>query len=168
MATFNHQKRALFRRIANKESNLLRPPWAIEEYNFVDRCTSCDACVNACQQTIIRLDSRQQPYIDFNQNECTFCGDCAKVCESGALNFSDEAPWNAIGSINNQCLAEKQTYCRSCSDVCDSEAINFNPFSRAISKPALDTEQCNGCGACVSVCPVGAINVNYSMEVATR
>ena len=167
MANFSDNKRALFRRLANKECNVLRPPWAIEEYDFVDSCTSCEACFNACTQKVIQLDSRKQPYIDFDKSECTFCGDCVNACESGALNFSKSPPWNAIASINHHCLAEQQTYCRSCGEVCETEAISFRPFSRAISKPEIKTDNCNGCGACVSICPVQAIQVSYQSETVT-
>ena len=31
-----------------------------------------------------------------------------------------------------------------------------------IYQPQLDNQDCNGCGACVAICPVSAINAEYN------
>jgi ferredoxin-type protein NapF len=46
--------------------------------------------------------------------------------------------------------------CSSCRDACPAQAIHFPILSR-LPLPEVDAEACTGCGACVSVCPVGAI-----------
>mgnify|MGYP000853058696 CR=1 FL=1 len=48
--------------------------------------------------------------------------------------------------------------CRSCGDACPERAIGFRQRPGAPEYPYV-TAACNGCGACVSSCPVSAINV---------
>ncbi|EBZ8115558.1 4Fe-4S dicluster domain-containing protein, partial [Salmonella enterica subsp. enterica serovar Typhi] len=36
-------------------------------------------------------------------------------------------------------------------------AITFRPTLSGIYQPQLDSQACNGCGACVAICPVSAI-----------
>ncbi|MDP2643965.1 MAG: 4Fe-4S dicluster domain-containing protein [Desulfobacterales bacterium] len=47
-------------------------------------CTLCEACVDACAEGAIRLDSREEmPAIDFEK--CLKCGQCVQVCPSGTI-----------------------------------------------------------------------------------
>ncbi|CDL36752.1 4Fe-4S binding domain protein [Citrobacter freundii] len=41
-------------------------------------------------------------------------------------------------------------------------AITFRPTLSGIYQPQLDNQDCNGCGACVAICPVSAINAEYN------
>ena len=50
-----------------------------------------------------------------------------------------------------------------CRDACPVEAISKNPETGAIS---IDDEICNGCRACMSVCPYGAISMDIERKVA--
>ncbi|MGB8052179.1 MAG: 4Fe-4S dicluster domain-containing protein, partial [Azonexus sp.] len=63
----------------------IRPPWALPETDFVDRCTRCGNCLSACPQKILVAGDGGFPTIDFSQHECTFCGDCATACQPLAL-----------------------------------------------------------------------------------
>lgn len=163
MTGFNANKRALFRRFSTINPNFLRPPWSIEEYDFVNICSNCTSCSNACPEFIIELDSRNQPIINFNKGECTFCGDCLTACESGALSkkFSDQQPWNAKVVLSSSCLAEQQTLCRSCGEVCEYRAIHFPLSVQGIVSPEINNEKCNGCGACIAICPTQALEIRY-------
>ena len=38
-------------------------------------------------------------------------------------------------------------------DSCPMNAIRFRLQLGGVAKPILDLESCNGCGACLSVCP---------------
>ena len=161
MTGFNANKGRLFRRISIAHE-FLRPPWAIDEYDFVELCKNCSACSTACPESIIDFDSRNQPIINFNKGECTFCTDCVSVCETGALSkFITDNPWSAKVMLGNGCLAEQKTMCRSCGEVCEHRAIHFPLSASGIISPEIDTEKCTGCGACVSICPTQALNVYY-------
>jgi len=158
LSGFDANKRALFRRLSSNKDNPLRPPWSIDEYEFVDTCTACGDCSKACPENIIKLDPQKQPVIDFESGECTFCEKCVSSCEHGAL-VKRETPWFAKATVKASCLSMNQTMCRSCGDVCEKEAINFQLSLKGVATPVIDKNGCNGCGACVSVCPTKSIEI---------
>ncbi|MEI2736335.1 MAG: 4Fe-4S dicluster domain-containing protein [Rhodoblastus sp.] len=61
-----------------------------------------------------------------------------------------------VAVIGEACLANAFVVCRSCGDACPERAIGFRPRLGAPEHPFV-TAACNGCGACVSSCPVSAI-----------
>ena len=151
-------RRALLR--GDVRSNVIRPPWAINQTAFTNKCTSCGDCVAVCQEAIIRQKPGHYPYIDFSFGECTFCGECEKACQTGALSReASPEPWQQTAVIKSDCLANQNIVCRSCADVCEQEAIRFQWGNRGVSLPQLTADQCNGCGACVKSCPTGSISV---------
>ncbi len=147
----------------------LRPPWARAEAEFLRLCTRCGDCVRACPTGIIvgAADaSDASPKVDFSRGECTFCGDCRRVCPSGALQPAADAggngaplPWTLRADIGVSCLGHQRVECRVCEDQCGVAAIRIRPRIGGAGIPEVDFERCNGCGACVAPCPVGAIAV---------
>ncbi|MDJ0833769.1 MAG: 4Fe-4S dicluster domain-containing protein [Gammaproteobacteria bacterium] len=125
-------------------------------------CGDCSRpCVDACEQEIIRIHDEKhelcgQPYLNFSSTGCTFCGDCAQACPA-----SDQGPGpgaDAIGQAQldqSSCLSWNQVFCMSCVGSCTSKALNFDARRRLLIKP----QQCNGCGMCVGICPVGSLAV---------
>ncbi len=140
----------------------LRPPWALSEAQFIETCERCDECISACPEKILRRGSGGYPEVTFAAGGCTFCGDCAKACEYGVLRFEDDPqqmPWRLAVAIGASCLSLNGTVCRSCGEVCEDRAIRFKLEVGGIARPLLDAAECNGCGQCVSVCPVGSIRI---------
>jgi len=135
----------------------LRPPWSLADDQFLTICTQCDACAKACPEGIIRAGSGGFPVLDFNQGECTFCGECASQCEANAIVFDDHYQWPWQAEISAGCLNKKNVICRSCVDECETEAIRFKWIASGVSIPEIDNSLCSGCGACIGVCPEKSI-----------
>ena len=153
-------RRQFLRGSFREEEAPIRPPWALPEAAFLNTCTRCNECIDKCPEKIIVKGDGGFPAIDFSLGACTFCGDCVEACESDALfmNGSEQA-WNISVKISDDCLSLKGVTCRSCSDSCEQEAISFKYQLGGISEPATSKSLCIGCGACVAICPVKAINV---------
>lgn len=47
-----------------KASNGIRPPWSGDESHFLTHCTRCDACINACENNILRRRTLSSQVID--------------------------------------------------------------------------------------------------------
>lgn len=161
-----------------------RPPWAVPEEYFVDFCTRCDKCIEACFDELIVKGRGGYPQMDFKRGGCDFCEDCLNVCETHALkkfsttknnNYREAKsestlaesdsesylpPWHIKANIDlTKCLSMNGTICRSCGESCDDEAIKFNLKLGGVAEPVLNQAQCSGCGACFSVCPVQVIEL---------
>lgn len=140
-----------------------RPPWALSEAKFIESCTRCDACVSACDERILYRGSGGYPEISFKQAGCSFCGDCLQACEAGALQAVHPAPslaWDLRAQIKPSCLSSNGIVCRACGDVCDTRAIQFQLQTGGRATPNIDLTLCNGCGECLAVCPVQAVEVS--------
>ena len=136
----------------------LRPPWALPEADFADRCSRCGDCLKACPTGILIPGEGGFPGVDFSRGECTFCGDCRNACRTGALAPGD-IPWRLALAVAESCLPGQGVECRSCEDACDTSAIRFRPRLGGPALPEIDPERCTGCGACVAPCPTGAIDL---------
>lgn len=151
-------RRQLFRVDFRSRLPVRRPPWAIAEGQFLDRCNGCGDCRDACTQRIVILADGGYPQIDFLNDGCTFCGDCARACTQGALAYSPHvAPWQLKAVATRECLTRHGVVCRSCSEQCETGAIRFISAKGVVAQPRVEPTLCTGCGACVSVCPAQAI-----------
>lgn len=138
----------------------IRPPWALAEPEFIDRCTRCNDCLKVCPTQILVVGDGGYPTVDFSLGECTFCGDCVTRCQPKALlRQPEQAAWPCKAAIGEDCLPRQGVECRVCGDFCEVRAIRFTPRLGGSPLPEVDTEKCTGCGACVAPCPVTAISV---------
>jgi ferredoxin-type protein NapG len=136
---------------------LLRPPGAVSEPAFLEACTRCGDCAEACPHDAIRAaperlrEAGETPIIDPFTAPCLMCEDlpCIASCETGALR--PEAP-ATLGSARVQpldCLNRMSTSCSVCVERCPV------PGAMAFSEdvPAVNDSLCTGCGICQHVCP---------------
>lgn len=65
-------------------------------------------------------------------------------------------------TFGETCIARQNVVCRTCSEFCDAGAIRFSPRLGGAAMPELTDEKCTGCGACIPVCPAGAIRLHAS------
>ncbi|RME34750.1 MAG: ferredoxin-type protein NapF [Gammaproteobacteria bacterium] len=159
-----YTRRQLLRGRTGNGRPVLRPPWAVPEEGFTDRCSRCGDCLTACPEGILRKGDGGFPEVDFGRGECTFCGDCLAACETGAL-AQRTPPWTAKAGIGQACLALHGVDCQICQEQCETRAITFTPVAGSVPRPRLDPGRCTGCGACVAPCPVTAIEVRAKMEM---
>jgi MauM/NapG family ferredoxin protein len=160
----------------------LRPPGALPESDFEDRCIRCGTCVRICPTATLRagagsarLLSFQAPVLVARDGGCDFgCNACGRVCPTGAIV---ELPLNekqrlVIGraEIDRElCVAVARGQpCLVCYAACALGAIALDHDGRTtrwgsqLLVPRVVTERCTGCGVCEARCPVadpGAIRV---------
>ena len=136
---------------------LPRPPWAVDEEVFVQRCTRCRRCIDACPEGVLTPGQGGFPELRPVDGGCTFCGRCAEACPEQALDAARQPPMAQVVRISAGCLALSGVECRSCAEQCEAGSLRFRLVAGAVARPELDPSSCSGCGACLAVCPVGAL-----------
>jgi ferredoxin-type protein NapF len=147
----------------------MRPPWALAEPLFLDSCDGCGACIDACTEKLLTQGRGRYPRVDFSRGECTFCQRCVDACRTDALAVqADQPAWDLQAGISQECLAMRGVVCRSCAESCEQCAIVFRLALGGVSRPQLQSQLCNGCGACIKPCPVGAITMRHGEQAAAQ
>jgi len=153
----DNSKRNFFKRVKTPFSFLISPPYYEDKSRFVE-CYECEtkACVEACEEKIIFIEN-EVPVLKFNNSGCSFCDECAVVCEKNVLDIEfKKSKLNCEIFINpKKCISWNQTICFACLDVCDVRAIKF----KGMFNPIIDEEICTSCGMCVSVCPTNSLEI---------
>jgi ferredoxin-type protein NapF len=157
--TTSVSRASLLRGRLREPGTVLRPPWARSEAVFSNLCDACDACREACPEGIIEHGSGRLPVIDFRGGGCTFCRRCLEACPTGALSAAVAPPWPYQARIGSGCLAARGIVCRLCAEHCESRAIRFRLVVGGAAVADIDAGACNGCGACVGVCPNDSIRI---------
>lgn len=132
-------------------------PWTDEAW-VMERCTACGVCAEACPQDILHIRGGRHPEISFT-DACTFCAACAEACPEGVFDLDRDPPWDAVAHVGEACFEPQGVSCRACEDACEARALRARPQLGGTAIMVLDPDACTGCGACVPVCPAGAIEV---------
>ncbi len=142
---------------SKSQESFLRPPYYHDLSLFHNECSKCDAkCATVCEEDIIKIAKDSTPYLDFSHSGCTFCDECAKVCDYGVLHLEHKKDISANITISTkECLSWNATMCFSCKDPCLENAIDF----QAMFMPSIDLSKCTACGFCISRCPTSAIKI---------
>jgi electron transport complex protein RnfB len=124
-----------------------------------EKCTGCGKCVSACPRKLIELIPKvHKIYLACNNHDrgakvkqycevgCTACTLCVKTTPSGAITMENNIPRLDYAKNDNFIPAAFK-----CPQKC------FVDLARKRPKVNIDPA-CNGCGECVSVCPVNAIS----------
>ncbi len=146
-----------------KQESVIRPPYFLEEDNFLSQCVNCEGkeCAEICEEQIIIIDNNGTPKLDFNKSGCTYCDECAIACANDVLKLENKENINVTFSIDLiKCMSWNQTMCFSCKDPCLDDAIKFLGMFR----PEINSDLCTACGFCLKVCPTNAISFKIKKE----
>ncbi|MFX0013635.1 MAG: DNA-directed RNA polymerase subunit D [Promethearchaeota archaeon] len=69
-------------------------------------------------QPISTVSYKYNPYVEFNLNNCTFCGDCVEVCPRDIIKIENDEIL-AVNVIN--C-----SLCNQCVDICELDAVTVS------------------------------------------
>jgi ferredoxin-type protein NapG len=152
--------------------NLVRPPGALEEPDFLASCSRCLRCLDACAPMAIipapafsGLANLGTPVLE--TNKCILCMECIRTCPTGALGKipKEDIFLGTAVILKDVCVAWLKTRrCKECEKACKPEAVVMqeNRF------PVILAEKCNGCGICMRRCPTEPKSIYISPEGARR
>lgn len=172
--------------------NVIRPPGALTEEEFLDKCIRCGECMKICptnglQPTFLEADLQGiwTPILVPNVGYCEYvCTACTQVCptDDAIVPLTEEEKKQIkIGTAyidRSRCIpwSEYQN-CLVCEEVCPipTKAIKFknviykmyNNDLRKLKLPIVLKDKCIGCGICENKCPVtpkAAIKVTCRAE----
>lgn len=144
--------------------DFLRPPGAVDDHMFLERCTRCQDCVKACPYGAISLSQLDgSPVIFADQVPCYLCHDlpCASSCATQALVLPEGVDSVRMGTAvvsDRYCTASQG--CHACVSKCPMEALSME-FSDM--RLRVDVQRCVGCGVCEHVC--GSVNDRVAIRV---
>lgn len=160
---------------------LLRPPGAVAEVEFLQRCIRCGECMKVCIGQAVHPALLEAgpiglwtplvvPRIGYCEYNCTLCG---QVCPTGALQRLDLPKKQAtvIGIAvfdKDRCLPfARGIECLVCEEHCPTgdkaivfeakEALVDGEFRR-LKFPKVIERLCIGCGICETKCPVEGVS----------
>ena len=149
--------RATGRATRDFSSRLIRPPGAVEELEFLERCLKCDQCARVCPTNVIQpawfeggLEGLWSPVLNFRMGYCQLdCTACGQVCPSGAIQrvsvaeklgqgeFAERGPIR-LGTAHvdpGRCLPHSKSIpCVVCEEVCPTspKAIYAEQVTRTL------------------------------------
>lgn len=158
---------------------LIRPPGALPEEEFLDRCIRCGECMKACPTNALQpalfeggVEAIGTPIIVPKIGYCEYeCNTCGQVCPTGAIRklSLEEKQKFKIGTafINkNKCIPwNEHVNCLVCEEHCPvpEKAIKFweeevleQKTNRKVKVllPYVVADLCIGCGICENKCPL--------------
>ncbi len=157
---------------------LIRPPGALPETQFLQKCVRCGECMKVCPTNALQPawteagpEGLWTPMLVMEIGYCEYyCSLCTQVCPTGAIKDLSIAAKNqvCIGTAwidKDRCIPWKfGDSCIVCEEHCpvSPKAIKFItievPRPDGIIKtplaPQIEVDSCTGCGVCETKCPV--------------
>lgn len=158
--------------------DLVRPPGAVAEEEFLARCIRCGECMKVCptngiQATLFEagLQGLWSPLLKMKVGYCEYeCTLCTQVCPTDAIRelTVEEKQKIRIGLAyfdKNRCLPYALgRSCIVCEEHCPTprkaiwfeevEVVTVRGEKVRVKQPHVDPDLCIGCGICENKCPV--------------
>jgi ferredoxin len=164
----------------NAEAKFIRPPGALPEEDFMDKCIRCLECVRICEsngrclqpagfdQNILHLWT---PIAKMREGYCEYnCNLCGLVCPTDAIlqlpvEVKQKTPMGLAHFDKNLCIPfERHEDCIVCEEHCPTpdKAIKFeikesilpDGNQKMVKYPYVIRDLCIGCGICEEKCPL--------------
>ncbi|MCP4649881.1 MAG: 4Fe-4S binding protein [PVC group bacterium] len=167
------QKKPSLKDINIRHPRIIRPPAALKEEEFLNRCVRCGNCMKVCptnglQPVMVEAGSRSiwtprlVPEIGYCEYNCT---QCSQVCPTGAIKQlpleQKQKVKLGIAKIDREiCLPwKKNKECIVCEEHCPipDKAIKIKEElinGKIVLRPEIDEDLCTGCAICQTKCPV--------------
>lgn len=175
--------------------NRIRPPGALAEPDFLDRCLKCGQCMKVCPTGVLVPALSEagaaglwSPVMDMERGYCEYnCTLCGQVCPSGAIRRLSIAAKHEVPVKTGTAFVDRSRClpwsfgrnCLVCEEVCpvSPKAIYKDPIeietdgeTVTLFRPRVNPAQCIGCGLCQHECPVNdraAIRISAAGESRT-
>ncbi|MAX23981.1 MAG: quinol dehydrogenase [Phycisphaeraceae bacterium] len=142
---------------------VIRPPGAVDEATFLEKCTRCGDCIAACPHDVITLapasfrNAAGSPMINAADAPCLMCEDfpCIDVCPEDVLLPLETGHKHKIADariLDYNCLnrhGRAAEHCMICIEQCPEEGALIVEDGM----PRVDNDKCSGCGICHYACP---------------
>jgi 4Fe-4S ferredoxin len=142
-------------------------------------CVHCGWCAAVCPVDAISVEKPFAGRWTRDENTCQTCHTCVEVCPANAIFNKKAKPGERVEKISHR--PDACIYCGACAVACPVNAIDVRktailpemekkgplekkllevPVPEALLRTCLETDEaaCLGCGNCVIVCPVNALN----------
>ncbi|MCG2718922.1 MAG: 4Fe-4S binding protein [Nanoarchaeota archaeon] len=136
--------------------------------NFEELCSGCGTCEAFChaahydtegkKKSAIKISGENFPVPGgYKCNVCNQCGICAKECPSDAI-YKDKMIWKID---YDKCDGCSDLEFPICVDKCPTDSTHSHPDEEYPIK-------CDGCGECVEICPLGALEYKTKQRVVGK
>ena len=142
---------------------VIRPPGAVDEVIFLEKCTRCGDCITACPHDAITLapasfrNAAGSPMINAADAPCLMCEDypCIEVCPENVLLPLETGRKHKIADariLDYNCLNRNGRAAEHCT-VCIEQCPEQGALIVEDGMPRVDNDKCTGCGICHYACP---------------
>lgn len=149
-------------------------PTTLGKWTFTveeDDCSACGICFRACLQKAIIWEKKEKAVIE--QDKCTGCGACFAACPEkfSAVKITDapELAKSLGAAVNDRSIAIRKALgykqkgscirCGLCVITCD-KVMRISALKMVEDGIEAGRDICQVCGACVSVCPTGFLDIS--------